>query len=274
MISFLIIHFLVVITCSECDSARTNCGSFKMKKEMPNRQTFDQKLRKVYNRVNSTSLECAGICYGDEQCNGMLVCPGVCHLFGVFSVHRSTTPGADFNNCDVFNILIFLIHFVLFVFQNRCKKNGFPDDSGYCSCTRGYGGPFCETVVKDSCYNQWHVIYDSETAQSLDPFERAASKPHGLKIKYITEGKKIRGASSLYIRNSTIVVQSPFGLSKSSWNSFNVTPKRLFELTTNGRMHSVLSVNIVGTPALTSTSASTINATWLIKDFTDGESMP
>ena len=43
--------------------------------------------------------------------------------------------------------------------QNRCENGGTPDESGYCRCNRGYGGPFCQTLVQGNIYIEREMFY-------------------------------------------------------------------------------------------------------------------
>ncbi|XP_041376552.1 uncharacterized protein LOC121389024 [Gigantopelta aegis] len=219
-----------------------------MTKEIPNEKSFGRKLRKSYKSAKSR-LECARLCYNDDRCNGMLVCPGVCHLFGVFSVAQSPASGTDYLSCDVFNM-------------NRCENNGVPDDSGYCSCTRGYGGPFCDTVVHDLCYQQWQLIPESVNALYV-----ASKNSCAMKLKFVTSDKKIHTMNSFGVSSDNTWAQSLFHLSKSSWNTFDANPQRMFNITVNAKYQTVVAFDIEGSMAPSSTKE--ITATWYVKNFSN-----
>ncbi|XP_041376968.1 uncharacterized protein LOC121389415 [Gigantopelta aegis] len=252
MIVFSVIPFLLVIACSANDFARTNCGDLKMVKELFSESAFARAIRKTYKSRVATRLECAPLCYADDRCNGMLVCPGICHLFGVFNITNTAAKGSEYNMCDVF-------------VMNRCENNGFPDENGYCSCTGGYGGPFCEITVQDSCFKQWQAFYNSETDESIKEFKLDKREIFGVKIKYITDDKKINTVNTF---GQNTWSQSVHELNKSSWNSFDANPRRIFRDTLNWKYQSVMAIDIAG--SLTSTSSSTIKATWYSKDFSAG----
>ena len=127
---------------------------------------------------------------------------------------------------------------------------------------------YCITLsLLDSCYNRWSLVYNSETLQSRSLL-RTASKHSQFKTKYVTEGMKIRTTSSTGIDSSYVWAQIRFGISKSSWNKFDLTPKREFEVVTDTHDYFVKTFDIAG-PFATN-SSSTKNTSWYIKDMTDG----
>ena len=91
--------------------------------------------------------------------------------------------------------------------------------------------------------------------------------PTRFKAKYVTERKKIRTTSSMGYKDY-IWAETIFGISKSSWNAFDLTPKREFELVKDACNYAVSTFNISG-PFVT-LSYATKNTTWYIKDMTDG----
>ena len=103
MLAILIIHIVLLVACLHCESTQKNCGlSMKMTREISSNDTVTRKLRKTYTSITATRVNCAHLCYDDEKCSGMFVCPGVCHLFGVFVVDKTSSLSADVNTCDIF----------------------------------------------------------------------------------------------------------------------------------------------------------------------------
>ena len=83
----------------------------------------------------------------------------------------------------------------------------------------------------------------------------------------MTERMKIRTTSSMgYI--DYIWAETVFGISKSSWNAFDLTPKREFELVKDACNYYVKTFKISG--PIATKSYFTKNTTWYIKDMTDG----
>ena len=115
MVELCIIHILLIIICLESEAARPKCGHSEMMKENPSEDSFERKFRKTYRSVNSSGVLCAQRCHDDERCNGISVCPDVCHLFGVFPVTPSS--GTYYKNCDVFNIVS--IALLLYIQHNK-----------------------------------------------------------------------------------------------------------------------------------------------------------
>ena len=105
MVELCIIHILLIIICLESEAARPKCGHSEMMKDNPSEDSFERKFHKTYRSVNSSGVLCAQLCHDDERCNGISVCPDVCHLFGVFPVTPSSVPGTYDNTCDVYNMV-------------------------------------------------------------------------------------------------------------------------------------------------------------------------
>ena len=97
-----IIYILILVTFSTLRSTQDGCSHFEMRKQVPDKDAFARKLRKTYKSVNSSGLQCAPRCYDDERCNGMFVCPDVCHLLGVFDTVQTSSSATDYDNCDLY----------------------------------------------------------------------------------------------------------------------------------------------------------------------------
>ena len=106
------INILLAVTFATVVSAWYTCGSLEMIKEVTTSDKFEQTLRKTYKNVTS-KLDCARLCYEDVRCNGILVCPDVCYLFGVFNAAMSHGPATaqssaselDYRTCEIFTIV-------------------------------------------------------------------------------------------------------------------------------------------------------------------------
>ena len=89
-------------------SAQTgNFRQFSMKRETVSQETFYRKLSQTFKSSKDVDLGCSRLRCGDQRCVGVLVCPGVCHLCGVFNITQPSAPGADVNSCDVYTIVSF-----------------------------------------------------------------------------------------------------------------------------------------------------------------------
>ena len=97
-----IIFTLAVVVCAVKVIAGDNVRHCNLMRRTITLEEFERYLRNVYKSWDKTSLECARLCSRDEQCNGALVCPGVCHLFGVLRVSSPPVKGADYKTCDAF----------------------------------------------------------------------------------------------------------------------------------------------------------------------------
>ena len=75
----------------------------KMKRERVTEEVFTQKLRMRFKSSQHTNVACSLLCCQDDRCYGILVCSGVCHLFGDADVVASSVP--DYNSCDLYNVV-------------------------------------------------------------------------------------------------------------------------------------------------------------------------
>ena len=104
MVVLWVIIIFLVSTCSTDDFKQSMCGRFEMTKEVISKDAFYGTLRKTYKNASVQGL-CAQLCYGDDRCNGILVSPDTCYLFGVFNVTHSSLPQVEYDSCDVFKMV-------------------------------------------------------------------------------------------------------------------------------------------------------------------------
>ena len=86
-------------------------------------------------------------------------------------------------------------------------------------------------------------------------------------MKYVIDGRKINLVQNSGNESDTAWAQTTYELSKSSWNTFDDSPNRLFRIIRNGKYQNLMIFDINGSP-ITLSSLSVINAKWYVKTLT------
>ena len=101
-----VFHMLLVfIKCSKYVFAISYYRECGMEEEKTTEETFGRKLQQTFKSTHHTGLVSTVLCFQDVRCTGVFVCPGICHMFGVFRIPQSSVLKADYRSCKVFNIV-------------------------------------------------------------------------------------------------------------------------------------------------------------------------
>ncbi|XP_041375162.1 uncharacterized protein LOC121388031 [Gigantopelta aegis] len=115
------------------------------------------------------------------------------------------------------------------------------------------------------CYQQWLLI--RENPESFNTLYVTSKNSCAIKLKFVTSDKKIHAINSFGVSGDKTWAQSLFHLSKSSWNTFDASPQRMFHTTMNAKYQTVVAFDIEGSMAPPSTKD--ITATWYVKNFSN-----